>query len=143
MSLPPMGLRRLRSPWWRSFRRKNIRRCLLITSPILRRGSGSLRARCAKRHLALVNEQVKSRVLRVGAFDGEELVGLSYGRHAGDSTFNMSISMVRPAYRRRGIYGELLRYVLARTKQDGFLKVISRHRATNNAVIIPKLRAAS
>lgn len=94
-----------------------------------------------ERHLALSKEIVKSRILRVGAFAGDALVGLAYGRHAGDSTFSMSISLVRPAYRGRGIYTELMRYVLAHTKAEGFLKVVSRHRATNNAVLVPKLKA--
>ena len=92
-------------------------------------------------HRELAGEVRKNRPLRIAAYDQEELVGVSYGRHAEDSTFNMSISLVSPAYRRQGLYGEMLRYVLARTKQDGFLKVTSRHRATNNAVIIPKLKA--
>ena len=44
-------------------------------------------------------------------------------------------------HRRRGIYAALLPVVLERVRTKGFQVVTSRHNLTNNAVIIPKLKA--
>lgn len=48
---------------------------------------------------------------------------------------------VLEAHRRRGVYTALLPVVLKTAQQVGFQVVLSRHHATNNAVIIPKLKA--
>lgn len=44
-------------------------------------------------------------------------------------------------HRRRGLYTALLPVVLNQLRQKGFQIVFSRHTLTNNAVIIPKLKA--
>jgi hypothetical protein len=43
-------------------------------------------------------------------------------------------------HQNKGIYKALLPIILEILKEKGFQKVFSRHKATNNQVIIPKLR---
>lgn len=45
------------------------------------------------------------------------------------------------AHRRRGLYTTLLPIILETLQKEGFQIVFSRHTLTNNAVIIPKLKA--
>lgn len=49
-------------------------------------------------------------------------------------------SGIFPEFRRRGIYSGLVKATIAYADTHGFLKIISRHVPSNNAVIIPKLR---
>ncbi len=79
--------------------------------------------------------------LRVGAYDREQLVGWSFGQQDGFDNFYMQSSGVLPAYRRRGIYTRLLSKVLAEAETYGFSRICSLHVCTNNAVLIPKLKA--
>ncbi|RZA05976.1 MAG: hypothetical protein EOP11_11480 [Proteobacteria bacterium] len=93
------------------------------------------------KHEALSAARPKAYPLRLGVWREAEFVACTFGRHTEESTFSMSLSIVSAKHRRQGIYSEMLRYVIAFTKQAGFQRIISRHRATNNAVIIPKLKA--
>ncbi len=52
----------------------------------------------------------------------------------------MGVSLILDEHRRIGIYSELLRYVISFTRSRGFQTIKSRHKATNNAIIIPKLK---
>ena len=80
--------------------------------------------------------------LNLGAFDAEgRLVGWAFGVQESRGRFYMINSAVLPGYRRQGIYSALLRYTLDWVAERGFQVVTSRHAATNNAVIIPKLKA--
>ena len=45
------------------------------------------------------------------------------------------------AHRGKGIYSKLLPIIIERVKREGFQIVYGRHRANNNAVLIPKLKA--
>jgi L-amino acid N-acyltransferase YncA len=45
-----------------------------------------------------------------------------------------------PAHRRKGLYTALLNQTTDQLKEMGFQKIYSRHSATNNDVIIPKLK---
>jgi len=45
-----------------------------------------------------------------------------------------------PKYRRLGLYSELVKMVLKRCEEEGFQKIYGTHCATNNAVLIPKLK---
>lgn len=53
----------------------------------------------------------------------------------------MRNSAILPEHRRKGLYTQLLEETLRRVSADGFQKIYSRHSATNNDVIIPKLKA--
>ena len=53
----------------------------------------------------------------------------------------MTSSGILPGHRRRGLYRSLIPVVLEYARNEGFQAVVSRHTLTNNAVIIPKLKA--
>lgn len=79
--------------------------------------------------------------LRLGAFVGDKLAGWSIGLQEDEEAFYMVNAVVLPEYRRRGIYSLMVGHVLRRVTEAGFQRVFSKHVATNNAVIIPKLQA--
>ncbi|NEX63485.1 GNAT family N-acetyltransferase [Noviherbaspirillum galbum] len=78
--------------------------------------------------------------LRVGAFDGDTLVGWSMGWYERGGAFYVANSAVLPAHRRRGVYSRLARAVLDEAAARGCHTVYSRHLSTNNPVLIAKLR---
>lgn len=45
------------------------------------------------------------------------------------------------AHRKKGLYTAVLKLMIEYAKENGYLKISSTHNATNNAVIIPKLKA--
>jgi GNAT superfamily N-acetyltransferase len=73
--------------------------------------------------------------------DGPSLVGWSTGVQLDAERFNMGNSAVLPEYRRHGLYSALLPPILELLRGEGFQVVTSRHLATNNRVLVPKLRA--
>lgn len=74
-------------------------------------------------------------------YDEEKLVGWSWGKQKDGEEFYMVNSAVFPEYRNRGIYKELMKRMIDKAKDEGFMTISSLHRATNNAVIVPKLKA--
>jgi ribosomal protein S18 acetylase RimI-like enzyme len=78
---------------------------------------------------------------RVGAFDGEELVGWSAGWIERGNVFYMANSGVVASHRRRGIYSSLLAAVRQYAVSNNLATLRSQHSAINNPVIIAKLRA--
>jgi len=79
-------------------------------------------------------------MLRVGAFDGDELVGWSVGWFVREGAFYMANSAVLPGHRRKGIYKALVRQCLVEAAKGGAAIVRSRHVAENRAVQIAKLK---
>lgn len=79
--------------------------------------------------------------LRLGVFDGDELAGWSVGVQESAEAYYMINSAVLPAHRRRGLYRALVEATLGIVVPLGFQRIYSRHTATNNAVIVPKLQA--
>lgn len=78
--------------------------------------------------------------LRIGAFRGDVLMGWTYARTEADGRLHMINSGVAAAVRRQGIYSELVRRVVEHARSHGYVAVVSRHAADNNAVIIAKLK---
>ena len=76
----------------------------------------------------------------LAAYRANVLVGWSQGYRQGKSEFYMLNSGVASTERRRGVYSELVRGVLAHAQSQGYAKVTSRHAAANAAVLIAKLR---
>ncbi|MFN8791909.1 MAG: GNAT family N-acetyltransferase [Bdellovibrionales bacterium] len=74
-------------------------------------------------------------------FRGEEFCGWFIGDQYNHETFYMRNSAILPGHRRKGLYTALLYEVLDRVKAQGFQIVLSRHTTTNNAILIPKLKA--
>lgn len=74
------------------------------------------------------------------AKDGDKIIGWSFGYQKSAQDFYMVNSAIFPEYRRKGIYTELLRLAVDKITDMGFQYIYSRHKLTNNDVIIPKLK---
>lgn len=96
-------------------------------------------AETTARHKALRASLPKPERVRVGAFDGERLVGASSGWFEG-ANFHIGMSAVDTAYRRKGLYTRLLNAMEAAVRERGGAQISSQHVATNNAVLIAKLK---
>lgn len=71
----------------------------------------------------------------------DEPIGWHCGYQIDAETFYMFESGIDPAHQGRGIYTSLLPWLLERYRSLGFQRVTSQHHASNNAVIVPKLKA--
>jgi GNAT superfamily N-acetyltransferase len=78
---------------------------------------------------------------RLGAYDGEMLVGWTYGRMEASGAFYMANSGVLSTHRRRGIYTLLLDAVVQHAMREGASSIRSQHSVVNNPVLIAKLRS--
>ncbi|MBC7384943.1 MAG: GNAT family N-acetyltransferase [Cryobacterium sp.] len=78
---------------------------------------------------------------RLAVYSGSQLVAFTRAMQTDGANLHMALSAVHPDHQRKGIYTELVRAVLAFAKEQGFQTIDSSHRATNNPVIIAKLRA--
>jgi predicted GNAT family acetyltransferase len=72
---------------------------------------------------------------------GEEKVGWFFGSQIDAETFKMTNTGIFEAHRNQGIYKAMLPVILNTLKEKGFQIVTSRHSATNNQILIPKLQA--
>ena len=72
---------------------------------------------------------------------GEEIIGWHLGWQIDGEQFYMCSTGLYKAYQGKGIYTALLPKLLEIFKEKGFQKVTSRHHASNNAVLVPKLKA--
>ncbi len=80
--------------------------------------------------------------LQLGVFHQRDTVaGWTVGWQSKADTFYMANTGILPEHQRKGIYTSLLPELLDILGRRGFQVVESRHTATNNHVIIPKLRA--
>jgi len=84
---------------------------------------------------------VQSPMCRLGAYEGETLVGWSCGWMERGNIFYMATSGVVPSHRRQGIYTLLLAAVRELAASFGAVSLRSQHSVLNNPVIIAKLRA--
>ena len=76
-----------------------------------------------------------------GLFDEKDhFVGWSNGFQLKPNEFYMMSSAVLPKYRRKGWYTKLAKTMIQEVERLGFLVVHSNHLATNNPVIIAKLK---
>ncbi len=90
----------------------------------------------------VLGERLKDRYrLNLGLFHREEFVGWSWGFQDSADTYYMCNSAVFPEHRRKGLYTALLNATLERVTEMGFQRIYGRHVATNNPVIIAKLKA--
>jgi ribosomal protein S18 acetylase RimI-like enzyme len=78
--------------------------------------------------------------LRIACFRGETLIGWTYARPSATRQLNMINSGVASAERRTGLYSRLVGMVIEHAAARGYAAVASRHAATNNGVIIAKLK---
>ena len=78
--------------------------------------------------------------LRLYILNNSEIVGWFYGEQKDSETFQMIQTAIFQEHQNKGIYKALLPIILEILKEKGFQKVFSRHKATNNQVIVPKLK---
>ena len=83
--------------------------------------------------------QILGKNLRLAVYDQGKLVAASWGRPLTKNRFMMHISFVEEDYRGNGIYKEMLKRILDKTKE--FDEVDSYHHIFNNTVIACKLKA--
>jgi hypothetical protein len=79
--------------------------------------------------------------INLGVFQGDELVGWSWGYQESSLVFYMCNSAIVPQHRKKGLYTRLMEKMVEKVSALGFQEIYSRHSASNNAVIIPKLKA--
>jgi hypothetical protein len=79
--------------------------------------------------------------LRLGVFLNEDFVGWSFGDQQTGESYYMRNSAVLETHRKKGLYSELLKANIEILSAKGFQVIYSSHIATNNAIIIPKLKA--
>ena len=86
---------------------------------------------------AMCKTEVRSYLL---CKDKEKVVGWSFGYQKDAEEFYMTNSAVVPEYRNIGVYKKLLSMMIDKAKAEGFQIVSSIHHASNNAILIPKLK---
>lgn len=79
--------------------------------------------------------------LYLGAFHNGELAGWSWGIQESAEVLYVVNSAVLPQFRRKGVNSGLIEKMTREVARQGFQIIYSRHVATNNAVLIPKLKA--
>lgn len=79
--------------------------------------------------------------INLGLYHNDQFIGWSWGYQESAFKFYMCNSAIFPEYRRKGLYTLLLNKMIDKVAQLGFQEIYSRHTVTNNAVIIPKLKA--
>ena len=72
---------------------------------------------------------------------GDELAGWYFGVQETAERYLMVNTALFPQHRRKGIYTALLRSLLPHLEALGFQEITSRHHATNNPVLVAKLKA--
>jgi acetyltransferase (GNAT) family protein len=79
--------------------------------------------------------------LNLGIYHEEELVGLSFGVQRSADTYYMVNTGIVQSHQGKGLYSALLPRILHILLREGFQIIYSRHTATNNQIIVPKLKA--
>lgn len=82
--------------------------------------------------------RAEAKSVRIGAYDGDKLIGLSFGRSENKNRFMMNISLVEAEYRKQGVYSKLLEMMLDQTRE--FDEIDSFHHLFNNKIIRLKLK---
>ena len=79
--------------------------------------------------------------LNLALFKGDKLAGWSFGWQKDSECYYMTNSAILEEHRRQGLYSALLKKVVEIAREKGFQIIFSRHTATNNAILVPKLKA--
>ena len=79
--------------------------------------------------------------LHVGIYHNQEFIGWSFGRQESAENYSMVNTAIVPQHQGKGIYSALLPRLLGVVQREGFQIVSSQHVATNNQVLVPKLKA--
>lgn len=79
--------------------------------------------------------------LNIGIYHHQEFIGWSFGIQESAEKYSMVNTAILPQHQGKGIYSALLPRILGAVQREGFQIVYSRHVATNNQVLVPKLKA--
>ena len=79
--------------------------------------------------------------LNVGIYHNQEFIGWSFGRQEDSEKYYMVNTGILPEHRGKGIYSALLPWILDALQREGFQIAYSRHVATNNQILVAKLKA--
>jgi hypothetical protein len=74
-------------------------------------------------------------------FQGETIIGWHCGDQQSATEFYMRNTGILPEYQGKGIYTAMLKVIPQIIGDFGFQVISSEHNATNNRVIVPKLKA--
>jgi hypothetical protein len=79
--------------------------------------------------------------LYLAAFDeNDSFMGWSWGFQESNTDFYMCNSAILPQFRKKGIYTAIMKEMIKIIGHEGFQLIYSKHNATNNAILIPKLK---
>ena len=97
----------------------------------------------SKEKLSDLKKNLENRFrLQFGVFSPEnKFIGWSWGFQKESDEFYFCNSAILEPHKRKGLYSEILKISTKVLKEKGFQSVTSRHCATNNPVIIAKLKA--
>jgi ribosomal protein S18 acetylase RimI-like enzyme len=70
----------------------------------------------------------------------EKIVGWSFGMQKSAEDYYMINSAVLPEYRRQKIYSKMMKKVVELLSNLGYQRIFSRHKMSNNKILIPKLK---
>lgn len=70
-----------------------------------------------------------------------DIIGWTLAQQDDPITLLMRNTAVDPAHRRQGLYTALLDFVVQYARDNGYQRITSTHSATNNAILIAKLKA--
>ena len=79
--------------------------------------------------------------LNLGLYHHQEFIGWSFGIQESAERYYMVNTGILPQHQGKGIYSALLPRILGALQHEGFQIVLSRYVATNNQVLVPKLKA--
>ena len=79
--------------------------------------------------------------LNIGLYHHQEFIGWSFGIQESAEKYYMVNTAIFPQHQGKGIYSALLPRLLGILQEEGFQIAYSRHKATNNQVLVPKLKA--
>ncbi len=109
-----------------------------VLSELMERNLGPSISTSSIRRQRCEHFERRAESIKFGAFDGDALVGLSWGAAESPSRFVMHVSLVEAAYRGQGVYTAMLEEMLAATR--GYDEVESHHHLLNNEILAIKLR---
>ncbi|MBN8703323.1 MAG: GNAT family N-acetyltransferase [Bacteroidetes bacterium] len=80
-------------------------------------------------------------VYRYLFYSDGKAIGWSWGVQKAADEIYMVNTAIEPEYRNKGIYTAFLHLLIKELSEKGFQRIYSRHKLSNNGVIIPKLKA--
>lgn len=71
----------------------------------------------------------------------DEIIGWHFGKQIDHEEYYMINTAIYEQYRNNGVYQAFLKEIILFLKEKGYQLISSKHHASNNAVLVPKLKA--